>query len=103
MHLRRLAPGFAHTFMICGWCSLALTGCSQEENLEPDPGASPFYPATADTKGASTRAGKTAQKGVVPSDEPTTKTTSTGSTSADSTTIDARFGTNDVERQLRVA
>ena len=83
----------------CGGLSLALIGCSQEEPLQPDPGVSPFYPApsaaTAST-GTEKNAGPAGegQGGADPGMET--------SVAADSK-IDARFGTNDVERQLRVA
>ena len=103
MYHRRLVSSLGFAIFVWGWASLALVGCSREENLEPDPGASPFYPASPDPKSASLRPEKGADKGDVPSSADPGKDDNTAGGSGGSPKIDARFGTNEVERQLRVA
>ena len=92
--------GFILVAQACA--SLALVGCSQEEPLEADPGVSPFYPAPAASNGVST--GPTGAALTDPRSAASAgKEPGTAASRADSTKIDARFGTNEVERQLRVA
>jgi thiol-disulfide isomerase/thioredoxin len=98
MCYRRLELRIGLALVACGGLSLALIGCSQEEPLQADPGVSPFYPApTAATASTGTEKNAAAGEGQAGAD-PGKETP----VAADSK-IDARFGTNDVERQLRVA
>ncbi len=92
-------------FIVCGWASLALiVGCSQqEEQLEADPGVSPFYPARPDPKSAALDLKKGAESGKGPSGAGVEKGDKASPGPAESSKIDARFGTNEVERQLRIA
>jgi thiol-disulfide isomerase/thioredoxin len=103
MDSRRRVPSLGFAFIVCGWAASALTGCSQEENLEPDPGASPFYPGRAEPKTAS----RDQATGAESSNGASTALSEKGGTASpapvDSPKIDARFGTNEVERQLRIA
>jgi thiol-disulfide isomerase/thioredoxin len=89
--------------LVAGWAFPALTGCSREENLEPDPGASPFYPGPADPKGASNQPNKGDAKGVgqTAASSSASDPGSTGALGSDE--LDTRFGTNDIERQVRKA
>jgi thiol-disulfide isomerase/thioredoxin len=81
----------------------AVAGCSgQNEELVADAGASPFYPKKADPPApASGTAGAVGKADVPSSKEPPIN--DSGKASVESESIDARFGTNDVERKLRVA
>ena len=91
-------------FIVCGWASLALLGCSQqEEHLEADPGVSPFSPVRTDPKDAALGLGKGTESGKAQSGEDAEKTAAAETEAAESSKIDARFGTNEVERQLRIA
>ncbi len=95
---------FTFVLIICGWASLAFSGCSQqEEQLEADPGVSPFYPARTDPKSAALDQEKGAENAKAPSDAGIGKGDTGDLGSAESSKIDARFGTNEVERQLRIA
>ncbi len=82
---------------------LALTGCSQEEHLEADPGVSPFYPGPSDPKIASAKTEKNADQGQRPPGADSAKGTTVAGGPERSPGIDSRFGTNEVERLLRVA
>jgi thiol-disulfide isomerase/thioredoxin len=99
---RRVAPfvGFAWIASVCA--CLTLTGCSKEERLEEDPGVSPFYPGPSERKSASTKTEKNPDPGERRASTDA-GTEIAGGAPAASPGIDARFGTNDVERQLRVA
>jgi thiol-disulfide isomerase/thioredoxin len=103
MRLRRFCSRMAPAILIYGWAWLALAGCAQEEPLEPDPGASPFYPGPSASKGAAAKAEKTAESSLDQSDAKaaTDNPSPTGSPGPD--LIDTRFGTNDVEKRLRIA
>jgi thiol-disulfide isomerase/thioredoxin len=103
MDHRRIVSRLGFVFIICGWAASALTGCSQEENLEADPGASPFYPGRPDPKLASRDDANAAVSGNRPSGAIAEKDVKAGPGPVDSPGIDARFGTNEVERQLRIA
>ena len=98
MYYRRLGLRIGFALVACGWCSLALIGCSQEEPLQPDPGVSPFYPAPSAAT-ASTGSGKNAAAGEGRAGADLGKESSV----AVDPKIDTRFGTNEVERELRVA
>jgi thiol-disulfide isomerase/thioredoxin len=94
----------AFILIVCSWASLVFTGCSQqEEHLEADPGVSPFFPVQSDPKSAAVDSAKAAEIEKVPSASGAGKTDAAGAGPAESSKIDARFGTNEVERQLRVA
>jgi thiol-disulfide isomerase/thioredoxin len=98
MCYRRLELRIGFALVACGGLSLALIGCSQEEPLQADPGVSPFYPApTAATASTGTEKNAAAGEGQAGAD-PGKETPA-----AVDSKIDTRFGTNDVERQLRVA
>ena len=103
MDYRRFVSRLGFAVMIGAWASLALTGCSQEENLEADPGVSPFYPGPSAPKTATIHSEKGAQAGNVSTGRESRTGEAAGPGPADSPKIDARFGTNEVERQLRVA
>jgi thiol-disulfide isomerase/thioredoxin len=103
MDPRRLVSSLGFTFIVCGWAATALTGCSQEENLEPDPGASPFYPGRAEPKSASRDQATGAESGNGASAGLSEKGGTASPGPGESPKIDARFGTNEVERQLRIA
>jgi thiol-disulfide isomerase/thioredoxin len=91
-------------FIVGGWICLAHTGCSQqEEHLEADPGASPFYQGQSDLKSAVVDPKKGAESGKGPSSANAGKGDTAGPEPAEASKIDARFGTNEVERQLRIA
>jgi thiol-disulfide isomerase/thioredoxin len=56
MCVRRVGSRVLLAALLGAWaCSLPL-GCSEEEQLTPDPGASPFYPGSAASKSADSRA-----------------------------------------------
>jgi thiol-disulfide isomerase/thioredoxin len=89
MRHRRFRPGTAVIRRACGLVFLVAIGCSQQEDLQPDPGVSPMYPGpTAETKAP-------AGIGVAGS------TTSRGP--SDSSALQGPLRTEDVERQLRIA
>jgi thiol-disulfide isomerase/thioredoxin len=91
-------------FIVGGWVCLAHTGCSQqEEHLEADPGASPFYQGQSDLKSAAVDPKKGAESGKGPSSANAGTGDTAGPGPAEASKIDARFGTNEVERQLRIA
>jgi thiol-disulfide isomerase/thioredoxin len=94
---------FAFVFIVGSWVCLAFLGCSQEEHLEADVGASPFYQGQSDLKSAAVDREKRAESGKGPSDANADKGDTTGPGPAEASKIDARFGTNEVERQLRIA
>jgi len=98
MHVRRIGSRFARAFLVLVWAAFALVGCSREEELVPDAGASPFYPGPSDPKKASTQPEKAEPKGVAQSEVTLAKADAAGSSA-----LDSRFGTNDIERQLRIA
>jgi thiol-disulfide isomerase/thioredoxin len=102
MLVRRNRARLTLELVVFGWAALALTSCSQDETLVADPGASPFYPATADPKKAATEPAAT-EKGKVPSGARVAQEDAPLPNVAGDKPIDARFGTNEVERQLRVA
>ena len=103
MRHRRVAPWICFAWIASVCASLALTGCSQEQPLEEDPGVSPFYPGPAEPKSASTRTEKNTDQGESRSGADAGKEIAVAAGPAASSGIDSRFGTNDVERQLRVA
>ena len=86
--------------LLCSvWAALVLTGCSQDDGLPPDPGDLPSFPGLAETgQGVSIKDGTAVGQG---KDEPGA-TRSAGDPSV-SNILDTRFGSNDVERQIRVA
>src|ERR1700679_3429297 len=87
-------------FIVCAWASLALAGCSQqEEHLEADAVVSPFYPSQPDKDRDAS--GKMSGKAL--SDGVAAKGDVAGPGPGEAPTTDARFGTNEVERQLRIA
>ena len=97
---------FAFVFIVGGWVCLAFAGCSQEEHLEADPGASPFYQGQSDLKSAAVELGNLEKRGErqrLPSDGDAGEGWHGRPGPAEASKIDARFGTNEVERQLRVA
>jgi thiol-disulfide isomerase/thioredoxin len=103
MRLRRFGSKIASAVLVYGWAWLALAGCAQEEPLEPDPGASPFYPGPSAANGAAAKAEKTAQGGQNQSDAKAAADDSAAAGSRGTDSIDTRFGTNDVEKRLRIA
>jgi thiol-disulfide isomerase/thioredoxin len=103
MHLSRNIASIALPVLIYGLAALALTGCSQEETLVADPGVSPFSPAKTDPPGAATPPASAPEKGALAvGKNPPQGDTARPNIEAASP-IDSRFGTNEVERQLRVA
>jgi thiol-disulfide isomerase/thioredoxin len=94
---------FSFVFIVGGWACLALAGCSQEERLEADAGASPFYQGQSDLKSAAVDPEKGAESGKGPSGANAGKGDTASPGPAEASKIDARFGTNEVERQLRIA
>ena len=103
MRLRRFGSRFASAILVYGWIWLTLAGCAQEEPLEPDPGASPFYPGPSDRKAAAAKAEQSLGSGLNPSDAKVATDDPAAAGSLGSPSIDTRFGTNDVEKRLRVA
>jgi thiol-disulfide isomerase/thioredoxin len=100
MDCRRL--GFV--LIVCGWASLALSGCSQqEEHLEADPGVSPFSPVRTDPEDRALNLEKGAQSTQAQAGGDAEKSGTAETGPAESSKIDVRFGTNEVERQLRIA
>ena len=103
MRLRHDIAGCAIELLVCGGLLLGLSGCSQEEPLVADPGVSPFSPASPDPKLASKQPEAPSKKDLgTATAKPASKDRAGADPGAD-TPIDARFGTNDVERQLRSA
>jgi len=103
MCVRRVGSRFLVALLACGWASFVATGCSREEELKPDPGASPFYPGPAAQKGAPTHAEAAGEQPIGGSPASRTQDAQAGSSPTGSTSADATFGASDVERQLRVA
>jgi thiol-disulfide isomerase/thioredoxin len=52
MQRRRLSPRTAGVLFVTGCVAILSAGCSEEEPLVPDPGASPFYPGPTAGSGA---------------------------------------------------
>jgi thiol-disulfide isomerase/thioredoxin len=105
MHRDRNIMSRAFTVMTVTGYLLALAGCSSDEPLEPDPGASPFYPGKPNSPGPATPPAIANGKPSSPT-EPGPRPEqgdNAGPNSDTASAIDARFGTNEVERQLRVA
>ena len=95
---------FGFVFIVGGWVCLALAGCSQqEEHLEADAGVSPFNQGQSDLKSAAVNSEKGAESGKGPSGANAGKGDTAVPGPAEASKIDARFGTNEVERQLRIA
>jgi thiol-disulfide isomerase/thioredoxin len=103
MRLRRFGPRIASALLVCVWALLALAGCAQEEPLVPDPGASPFYPGPSDAKAAAANAEQNLGTGLNPSNSKAATDDPAPAGSPGSDSIDTRFGTNDVEKRLRIA
>ncbi len=94
-----------HRFALiaCGWASVVVTGCSQQEHLEADPGVSPFSPPSAHPKSTTAKPEKGTAKGTGPSIADSKKDDVDHESPGGLPKIDTRFGTNEVERRLRVA
>jgi thiol-disulfide isomerase/thioredoxin len=103
MYFCRRGSWFAIAFLIAGWALTTQGGCSQEEQLEPDPGASPFYPAPADPKAASNQGDKAKAAGIGQAGVASAAPDQRDKGSSGSDELDTRFGTNDIERQVRKA
>jgi thiol-disulfide isomerase/thioredoxin len=103
MRLRRFGSRIASAVLVYGWALLALVGCAQEAPLEADPGVSPFYPGPSAGKGAATKAEQTAERGLNQADAKAATDDPPAAGSPGSDSIDTRFGTNDVEKRLRIA
>ena len=86
-------------FLVCVCASTVPMGCSREESLIPDPGASPFYPGpgaqNGEPVGAETNVANQPAGG--PSTAPTTDV------EPGSTTPRTSFDENELERKLRIA
>ena len=86
-------------FLVCVCASTVPMGCSREESLIPDPGASPFYPGPGAQKGepvgAETNVANQPAGG--PSTAPTTDV------EPGPTTPRTSFDENELERKLRIA
>jgi thiol-disulfide isomerase/thioredoxin len=103
MCVRRVGSRFLVAFLACGWTSFVATGCSQEEELKPDPGASPFYPGPAAQKGVPTRAKAAGEEPIGGSPASSTQDAQAGSGATGSTNAGTTFGANDIEQQMSVA
>lgn len=103
MLLRRFASRIASPVLVYGWAWLVLAGCGREEPLVPDPGASPFYPGPSAGNAAAAKAEKTAESGPNQPDAKAAAVDSAATGSRGFDSIDTRFGTNDVEKRLRMA
>jgi thiol-disulfide isomerase/thioredoxin len=98
MHFQR--PGHYSRLFLLG--ALALFGCSEEEKLELDPGASPFYPAkSGPTAKSPASAPATPPSAVAPDASPAPATTAPVTT--DVPEPGKPLGPGDVEKQIRVA
>ena len=100
MSVCRIGSRCLIVFLVCGCASFLPMGCSQDdEQLTPDPGASPFYPGPGVQKGAPIHAeltGDTQPKGGPPASPAT-------AVEPGSTTPATLLTANDVERELRAA
>jgi thiol-disulfide isomerase/thioredoxin len=103
MHLRRFGSTIGSALLVYGWVWLAVAGCGEEKPLEPDPGASPFYPGPSAGKGAAAKAESTAESGLNQIDTNAAIDDPAAAAASGSESIDTRFGTNDVEKRLRTA
>jgi thiol-disulfide isomerase/thioredoxin len=104
MRIRRLGPWTARTARAIGLALLFATGCSQREELVPDPGVSPFYDGPA--AGAQPKAAVPGQPPAAAS--PGSGSAPVGLAGVDTTDLSARvpdgpIRPDDVERQLRLA
>jgi thiol-disulfide isomerase/thioredoxin len=103
MRLRRFGSRFGSLTLVYGWALLALAGCGEEAPLEPDPGASPFYPGPSDAKAAAAQAEQNLGSGLNQSKTKVAINGPVAERTGASDSIDTRFGTNDVEKRLRIA
>ena len=100
MSVRRVGSRFLVLVLICGWACLLIAGCSQQEELTPDPGASPFYPGPGAQPGRRIQADAA---GDPPLGGSTASPTSDDQSGSSATAGKVAFDASDIERQMRVA
>jgi len=103
MCVDRVGPRLLLAILVSAWACSVPAGCSQEEELKPDPGVSPFYPGPAAQKAAPIGAeGAGGQSiGGLPSFPGPDGQAGSGATRANS--AGTTSGANDTERMLSVA
>ena len=100
MRWRRFGSRNSSAALVFGWALLTLAGCGQDEPLAPEPGVSPFYPKPSEAAAKAEQSlggGLNLSDGKPATDDPA----AVGLRVSDS--IDTRFGTNDVEKRVRIA
>ena len=99
MGVRQPRNRFELTFVASIWAGLLVAGCSHEEDMKPDDGVSPFAPRPEITAipGRKELPGATAERKAA-ADDPLA-----GMSLPGKSTLDTRFGANEVEKQLRIA
>jgi thiol-disulfide isomerase/thioredoxin len=100
MRWRRFGSRNTSAALVLGWALLTLAGCGQDEPLAPEPGVSPFYPRPSD---AAAKAEQSLGGGLNLSDAKPATDDPAVAGSRFSESIDTRFGTNDVEKRVRIA
>jgi thiol-disulfide isomerase/thioredoxin len=98
MRGRRSKSTFFVGILASTWVALALAGCSEEEPLVPDPGASPFYPGPAAQGGATARPDP---GGDTPIGQP--RVSSSAASPAGASVSGKPLEPADIDRQLKIA
>jgi thiol-disulfide isomerase/thioredoxin len=98
-----LRLGIVTGALVACFVVVVCSGCSEQPELKLDPGASPFYPDPSDAKQTAAPPESRPDATVGPSPEARDIRGGASPAAADSGPLNTALGTNEVERQIRVA
>jgi thiol-disulfide isomerase/thioredoxin len=98
MSVRRACRVFNFAFLSLAWAALVATGCARDAGREPDPVDLPAFPGMEAGQGASAPGEKSGGQ-----TQTNPGQSRSGVDPGASSALDTRFGSNDVERRVRMA
>jgi thiol-disulfide isomerase/thioredoxin len=102
MCVRRAGSRFLLALLLGGSTLFLPAGCSQEEELKPDPGASPFYPGPAAERGAPNHVQAAGDQpiGGSPASPTEAGQTGAGTSATGSSSAGTKLRSSDIEQQM---